>query len=134
VVTARVDPRLEPLPEGCPFVPAVRDLAAFRPDPGVTFIVGENGSGKSTLVEALAIASGFSAQGGTLSRELGFSPPESDLHELVQIEGARHKAPNWVCPSRRELPQRRNADRLRGSGGPGSKLAMPMRCGSRATS
>ncbi|MDP9417539.1 MAG: AAA family ATPase, partial [Actinomycetota bacterium] len=32
---------------------------------GVTFLVGENGSGKSTLVEAIAMAYGFNAEGGT---------------------------------------------------------------------
>ena len=33
--------------------------------PKVTFLVGENGSGKSTLIEALAIAWGFNAEGGS---------------------------------------------------------------------
>lgn len=31
----------------------------------ITFFVGENGSGKSTLMEALAVACGFNAEGGT---------------------------------------------------------------------
>lgn len=31
----------------------------------VSFFVGENGSGKSTLLEAVAVACGFSLQGGT---------------------------------------------------------------------
>jgi predicted ATPase len=34
-------------------------------DPAVTFLVGENGSGKSTLVEALAVALGMNAEGGS---------------------------------------------------------------------
>ena len=33
--------------------------------PGVTLLVGENGSGKSTLVEAVAMAFGLAAEGGT---------------------------------------------------------------------
>lgn len=31
----------------------------------VTFFVGENGTGKSTLLEAIAVAAGFNAEGGT---------------------------------------------------------------------
>lgn len=31
----------------------------------VTFLVGENGTGKSTLLEAIAVAYGFNAEGGT---------------------------------------------------------------------
>jgi predicted ATPase len=31
----------------------------------VTFLIGENGSGKSTLLEAIAVARGFNAEGGT---------------------------------------------------------------------
>jgi predicted ATPase len=31
----------------------------------VTFLVGENGSGKSTLIEAIAVAAGFNAEGGS---------------------------------------------------------------------
>jgi predicted ATPase len=31
----------------------------------VTLFAGENGSGKSTLVEAIAVAAGFNAEGGS---------------------------------------------------------------------
>ena len=31
----------------------------------VTFLVGENGTGKSTLLEAIAVAYGFNAEGGS---------------------------------------------------------------------
>ncbi len=37
----------------------------------VTFLVGENGTGKSTLLEAIAVAAGFHAEGGT--RNFNFS-------------------------------------------------------------
>lgn len=58
------------VPDGFPYLPALRSVAEWRPGPAVSFIVGENGSGKSTLIEALADAAGFGAQGGPLSREL----------------------------------------------------------------
>lgn len=53
--------------------------------PAVTFLVGENGAGKSTLLEAVAIASGFNAEGG--SRNFGFSTRASHscLHEVLTI-------------------------------------------------
>ena len=40
----------------------LEELAFLNP---VTFFVGENGTGKSTLLEALAVAYGFNAEGGT---------------------------------------------------------------------
>lgn len=49
-------------------VPAVRSLisqGSIAFSSRVTFLVGENGTGKSTLLEAIAIASGFPAEGGT---------------------------------------------------------------------
>jgi predicted ATPase len=46
-------------------VPAVRDLSALDFHPDVTFFIGENGAGKSTLLEAIALALGFSIDGGS---------------------------------------------------------------------
>lgn len=44
---------------------AVSTLDTLTLHPSVTFIVGENGSGKSTLLEAIAVAWGFNAEGGS---------------------------------------------------------------------
>ena len=51
----------------------------------VTFFVGENGTGKSTLLEAIAVAYGFNAEGG--SRNFTFSTNEthSELFEHIEI-------------------------------------------------
>ena len=59
----------------------------------VTFVVGENGSGKSTLVEAIAVGSGFNAEGGT--RQVTFSTmnTESELHHWLTV--VRAKNPTW---------------------------------------
>lgn len=43
----------------------------------VTFFVGENGTGKSTLLEAIAVAMGFNAEGG--SRDFAFSTQDTRL-------------------------------------------------------
>jgi predicted ATPase len=93
ILGAEVDPQLRPLPHQYPFLPAVHDLARLTPDPQVTFLVGENGSGKSTVIEALAIACGFSPEGGPLSRELGRVPrsSESELGECLNIDPGPHK-------------------------------------------
>ncbi len=51
----------------------------------VTFFVGENGTGKSTLLEAIAVAYGFNAEGG--SRNFNFSTNEthSELWEHITL-------------------------------------------------
>lgn len=51
----------------------------------VTFFVGENGTGKSTLLEAIAVAYGFNAEGG--SRNFAFSTNEthSELYKHITL-------------------------------------------------
>jgi predicted ATPase len=73
---------------GYPFLPAVRALAELDVDPRVTLLAGDNGSGKSTLIEAIALASGFGSQGGSLSGELGRAErlEASDLAAHVELE------------------------------------------------
>ncbi len=53
--------------------------------PHVTFFVGENGSGKSTLIEALAVASGFNAEGGSRNFNFSTHASHSTLHEYCRI-------------------------------------------------
>jgi predicted ATPase len=72
--------------ESYPFcIPAVSSLRELSFHPRVTYFVGENGSGKSTLVEALAVAAGFNAEGG--SRNFNFSTrrSESTLHQHLRL-------------------------------------------------
>ena len=66
-------------------LPAVRSLDQLDMHPRVTFFIGENGSGKSTLLEAIAVALGFNAEGG--SRNFSFSTRRSHsvLHEHLRI-------------------------------------------------
>jgi predicted ATPase len=64
-----LDPRAEIDTASYPFtIPAVCALSLPRvlePHPDVTFFVGENGAGKSTVLEAIAVALGLPAEGGT---------------------------------------------------------------------
>ncbi|WP_226353461.1 AAA family ATPase [Pseudonocardia sp. ICBG601] len=53
--------------------------------PGVTFLVGENGSGKSTFVEALAVALGLNAEGGSRSFRFATRASESDLGSHLRL-------------------------------------------------
>lgn len=48
-------------------LPAIRNFSSLQFHPDVTFLVGENGTGKSTLIEAIALALGFSLEGGPKS-------------------------------------------------------------------
>lgn len=61
---------------------------------GVTFLVGENGSGKSTLVEAVAMAFGLAAEGGTRNVQQGTRATESALHRWITLERSVG-APRW---------------------------------------
>lgn len=65
-------------------VPAVRRTESLVFHPNVTFLVGENGSGKSTLIEALAVAWGFNAEGGSRDHRYETRPSHSALHRFVR--------------------------------------------------
>ena len=65
-------------------LPVVRDLDRLAFHPHVTFLVGENGSGKSTLIEALAVAWGFNAEGGTRNFSFSTRGSHSPLHRFIR--------------------------------------------------
>jgi predicted ATPase len=66
-------------------IPALRRLETLALDEKVTFLVGENGSGKSTLIEAIAVAAGFNAEGGTRNMTVSTRASHSDLHERLRL-------------------------------------------------
>ncbi|MGM2837073.1 AAA family ATPase, partial [Bacillus cereus group sp. Bce025] len=67
------------------FFSAIRTLQSLAFHPNVTFIIGENGTGKSTLLEAIAIALGFNAEGGTKNFRFSTNDSHSSLHEHLRI-------------------------------------------------
>jgi predicted ATPase len=72
--------------ERYPFsIPAIGALTELKLDARVTFFAGENGSGKSTLVEAIAVAAGFNAEGGSSNFRLSTRASHSQLHEVVRL-------------------------------------------------
>ncbi len=60
-------------------LPVVNNLTSLDISRNVTFFVGENGSGKSTLLEAIAVNSGFNAEGGTKNFCFSSRETHSDL-------------------------------------------------------
>ena len=66
-------------------LPVVRNLTSLEFHPKVTFIVGENGTGKSTLLEAIAVASGFNAEGGSKNFNFTTRSSHSPLHDVVTL-------------------------------------------------
>lgn len=51
----------------------------------LTILVGENGVGKSTVIEAIAMAYGLSAEGGSTNPRPSDRPTESPLHERIRL-------------------------------------------------
>jgi predicted ATPase len=78
-------------PDRYPFaIPAIRHLEELELHPQVTFLIGENGSGKSTLIEAIAIAAGFNAEGGSRNFRFATRRSESDLAKaILLVRGTR---------------------------------------------
>ena len=51
----------------------------------VTFLVGENGTGKSTLIEAIAVAYGFNAEGGSRNFSFSTNDTHSELYRYITL-------------------------------------------------
>jgi predicted ATPase len=78
-----------PDPDAYPFaLPTVQALDGLALS-SVTYFVGENGSGKSTILEALAVASGFNPEGGTVNFNFATRRSESELHRYLRIVRTR---------------------------------------------
>ncbi len=56
----------------------------------VTFFVGENGTGKSTLLEAIAVAYGFNAEGGSKNFRFSTNETHSPLFENLTLSKVRY--------------------------------------------
>lgn len=87
-----IDPRAAIDPDRYPFnIPAVRGLGVLAPHPDVTFFVGENGAGKSTVLEAIAVALGLPAEGGTRN-------VHRVQQEVSSLHGVLRLARGWRQP------------------------------------
>ena len=73
-------------------IPAVQYLQKHHSisfDSNVTFFVGENGTGKSTLLEAIAVAYGFNAEGGTKNFSFSTNQTHSKLCDSLTISRSK---------------------------------------------
>ena len=69
-------------------LPIIKYLAANKKlkfSSNITFFVGENGTGKSTLLEAIAVAYGFNAEGGTRNFSFSTKDTHSELSEHITL-------------------------------------------------
>ncbi|WMJ22189.1 AAA family ATPase [Paludicola sp. MB14-C6] len=55
----------------------------------VTFFVGENGTGKSTFLEAIAVAFGFNAEGGTKNFSFSTNQSHSELWKHITLSKSK---------------------------------------------
>lgn len=73
-------------------LPAIGALTGqIRLHPKVTYLIGENGSGKSTLLEAIAVAAGMNAEGGSSSYAFSTRESHSELWKAVRLVRGVHR-------------------------------------------
>lgn len=66
-------------------IPALQFEDNLEFENNITFFVGENGTGKSTLLEGIAVAYGFSAEGGTRNYNFSTYDSHSELCDAMRI-------------------------------------------------
>lgn len=69
-------------------LPVIKHLSKVKTMPlssNVTFFVGENGTGKSTLLEAIAVAYGFNAEGGSKNFTFSTNATHSELYKHLSL-------------------------------------------------
>lgn len=75
-------------------IPALQFENSLEFQKNITFFVGENGTGKSTLLEAIAVAYGFNAEGGTRNYSFSTYDSHSELHRAIKLNKSFQK-PGW---------------------------------------
>jgi predicted ATPase len=66
-------------------LPIIKSCTELPMHPNVTYLVGENGMGKSTLLEAIAIAAGFNAEGGSFNFQFSTFDSHSALDQYIRL-------------------------------------------------
>lgn len=66
-------------------IKAIKNIEELSFNKSITFFVGENGSGKSTLLEAIAVAYGFNAEGGTKNYHFSTYNSHSELCDAIKL-------------------------------------------------
>ena len=111
-------------PASYPFsIPGIHALESLTFHPSVTFFVGDNGTGKSTLLEAIAVAAGMNAEGGSQNFTFSTRETHSALHEFVQlVRGVRRPSDSYFLRAESFYNLASNIDDLGVSGYGGTSL------------
>lgn len=108
---------------GLPVVRHLADMGELRFNKPVTFFVGENGVGKSTLVEALAVAMGFNAEGGTRNFRFSTENTHSMLYQyLTVVKGMKYPVDGFFLRAESFYNVATNIDRLDSAPGLGGLI------------
>lgn len=96
----RVTLRRVELVEDAPVTGYPYGLAAARALPlelatSVAILVGDNGAGKSTLIEAIAVAAGFNAEGGSNQITFETVATHSALADHLKLTWSQRLRPGW---------------------------------------
>lgn len=79
----------------------------------VTFFIGENGSGKSTLIEAIAVAMGYNAEGGSKNFNFSTRNTTSMLWDELQLCKMAHESDGFFLRAESFYNLATNIDDLR---------------------
>lgn len=66
-------------------IQALQGISRLDFSSSITFFVGENGSGKSSLLEAMAVAHGFNAEGGSKNYSFSTHDTHSQLYNAIRL-------------------------------------------------
>jgi predicted ATPase len=104
-------------------LPVIYDLHDLEIHPRVTFIVGENGTGKSTLLEAIAVAWGFNAEGGTANFTFTTQVSHSELNEYIRlVKGTKRPRDGFFLRAESFYNLATNIEQLDSGGGLGNNI------------
>lgn len=78
-------PDREEYPFNIPSIRFIREKGGLTFPKPVTFFVGENGTGKSTLLEAIAVAMGYNAEGGSGDFSFSTRDTHADLYRYIDV-------------------------------------------------
>ncbi|MFT0211205.1 AAA family ATPase [Pseudomonas sp. F1_0610] len=76
-------------------IPSINKITSLKFHPKITFFVGENGSGKSTLLEAIAVALGLNAEGGTKQSLFSTKKSHSELNKYIKTVRSFKYPKDW---------------------------------------
>ena len=104
-------------------IPAIHGLSTLPLVSPVTMFVGENGSGKSTLLEAVAVAWGFNAEGGSVNFNFATRASHSELLEYLTLtRGLQRPKDGFFLRAESFYNVASEIERLDAAPGPGARI------------